>query len=568
MAQAQSPDTGLQLRYKRQNNFTYGARLGLGYGFKKDQYEAQLRLTHDHILNSARPDQPFVQLLVGLQFWQFYRLDPKWSIASWLESDQFWNSGNQRHSIYAGVRYEPSPHITLTPLIGYSFDLRTGILDQGISPGLIARIRQDYGDGFTMETEGMGRLKYISPRHQRNLLLRSTWTKQFDAQSILSLTLQGGANQMDNYRNSSVEQIKSDTVAGQLNITYPLMPGLIWQSNNQVLLTRRKFDYEALKGQAPEFNNLSFGQADLLTRQSVSLEAGKLRGSFVYMFQNLNRRYTLGNQLELVDRDYTRLLEREQQKDFIRRQTNLDLSLTYAPKDRHLFNLIGSNRYVQYDTPAEANFDDHDELNYGLSLEWRARWRPGFSTGYKLLGSVRRYAFLLGNRSQDNYTQRSLRMEFAYDWEVVPNLRLKGQQFIYVTYNVKDFEDRNFTDRSTRNLESRLEIAWRPSDKIDTEWSLYRKEWHVSYLNWEAFSETTLDTTVIYLLNETTHLPLFTQSKTRRYQLDVGYRQFSRLRYLNTSMLNLRNVLTPINLHIRYHQLGPVTGIRIVDRKA
>ena len=293
----------------------------------------------------------------------------------------------------------------------------------------------------------------------------------------------------------------------------------------------------------------------------------KTHGWFRYVYQTLGRAYDLDNSREMPDQEFDRLLEREQQKDYFRRQTELELALYRDLKPRHTLALVGTNRYLQYDTPRAENLDDHDELTYGLSGEWTANWSRNFVTRYQLLGNVRRYAFLFQERSQDNYTQRSLRLEFDYRWNITPKLSMQGEQFLYVTYHVKDFEDRNRTDRSTRNLESRVVLNYRPKKTVDMELNLYRRELHVSYLNWEDFAETPLDTAVIYIGEYWTHWRLPVKWESARLQLDLGYKHFSQLRYQNTSMISLQNVLTPINLHIRSHQTGPQTGIRLVHRR-
>ncbi|MFK7920846.1 MAG: hypothetical protein AB8H47_02770, partial [Bacteroidia bacterium] len=361
----------------------------------------------------------------------------------------------------------------------------------------------------------------------------------------------------------SIKQIKADTLGGQLNLQYELLPGILLESNNELSYTRRQFDYALFSAEESEFNDLLFNQIDFYTRQKISTTTKKINLAFLYEYQYLGRRYELENSMELNDIEYNRLLEREQQKDYFRNLSNLELQLAYRPSDKHRITLLGSNRYLQYDTPADDNFDDHDELNYGLSVDWRGRWSRNFSTRYQLIGGVRRYAFLFKERSQDNYTQRNLRMKFEYEWQFLSRWRMTGQQYIYVTYNVKDFEDRNLTDRSTRNLETRVRLQYRHNDKFNSELSLYRKEIHVSYLNWDAFSETTLDTTTTYLATWENRWQIKSPVEDALLFFDFGYKHFSQLRYTNTAMINISNVLTPINLHIRNHQTGPTTGLRL-----
>lgn len=554
---------GLTLQFQRQNNFTYSTRLQWYYEHRGDRYELAWNTVHNNLLNSTRRDRPFVQMQFHHDLWQFYRLKGDWSVASWLEADQFFSSGNQRYSLYLGGRWQPDENLEVQTYLGYSWDYRDQRLDEGWSPSLRLLWRRSWEDGPQQETQLFARYKNLFPREQVNLSLDSRWTQRFSPGAQMAFQLIGGRNQMDNYRSESVEQIVSDTAAAILSWTYRLTDGLVWESNNRVVYNRRALDYQSLAGAAPEFNDLHFDQIDLSTRQRLSLNAGRLRGYMLYEFQNLNRQYELANDRLLPDFEYLRLRDRERQKDYFRDLTNLEFLLEYQLDARHQLSLSGNNRYLQYDTPAEDNFDDHDELNYGLNLGWQTDWTEKFQTSYRLLGSVRRYAFLLRERSQDNYTQRNLRMEFGYLWRPTDAWRIEGQQYLYVTYNVKDFEDRNLTDRATRNLETRLKFAYRINREMEWNGELYRREIHVSYLNWEAFTETTLDTTTTYLIqSDWKYRPRPRSGQQHIWEYQAGYKHVAQLRYQNTSMTNLANILTPINLRQRNHQTGPVTGLR------
>jgi len=558
------PET-FQLNIERQNNFTYSTRIGLNRSWTTPKYEGALQLYHDNLLNTAQQTQPFVQALIQMRLWQYFWMHPKWSLASWIETDQFLNSQNQRYSVYAGARLRPIPGLEITPLVGYSWDYRQQILDQGISPALRVQSVQQLSEGLEMRTRLFARTKYIRPRHQRNISFLNAWTREFGPNTAINFTVAAGSNQMDDYKSASIERIKSDTLAASLQLEYPLLPGLLWQSYNTASFTRRGLDYEILGEANPEFNDLTFGQTDIYLRQVLSFKRKKWDGNFSYEFQSLGREYELENSIALPEPSYLRLVEQEARKDFFRRYSSFDLNLNYRPGARHMYTLTGTNRYLMYDTPSEENFDDHDELTYSMGLNWQARWTSRFSTSYRLIGRVRRYAFLFGERSQDNYTQRNLRLDASLEWAITPNLSLSAAQYVYVTYNVKDFEDRNLTDRSTRNLETRIKVLHRPKKRIDMEWSLYRRETHLSYLNWDQFTETPLDTNTLYLFEQKTY---FQMGKGKnRWRLQAGYKHFSQLRFLNTSMVSLTNILTPINLHINTHQTGPVTGVYFYRRK-
>ncbi len=561
---AQQPN--LQLAFSRQNNFSYSTQLDFAYELQKGHYRLDLSFHHDHLLNSARQDNPFVQFYIRSNIWQYYDLSRRFALASWIESDQFLHTQNQRYSLYVGAEYKPVPQVRIVPLLGYSWDYRDGLLDQGISPALKVDIRHKWEDGLSTQTDVLVRYKDISPRQQRNIHVRSEWAYAFEDQAQISFGLKAGSNEIDDYRSGSVERIISDTLNPVLRMRNKLLPGLFWETENQMLLTKRSFLYEPFAANEAEFNSLRFGQTEFYTLQKIAYAKKRLRAYFSYEYEYIVRRYDLQNSLQLSETDFERLRDREKQKDYLRNLNAFELFVDYQLTQRHQLRLQGSNRYLQYDTPSEESYDDHDELNYGLGLEWKTRWSRKFQTRYKLSGQQRQYAFLFKERSQDNYTQRALRLEFGFQWEPLPRLSLKGEQDLYVTYNVKDFEDRNRTDRSTRNLESRFEARYKPHSKWDVQLSYYRKETHVSYLNWELFTETTLDTNRIQILEISNSLQMKSPWKKARLFAELGYKHFEQSRFQNTAMLDLENKLVPINLRNRTIQTGPQTGMRLMLR--
>ncbi|MEM6261322.1 MAG: hypothetical protein AAGI38_02360 [Bacteroidota bacterium] len=565
-ATAQANPSGIRLSFVRQNNFTYSSQLSINHQLTLGKYRFNGSIQHNNLLNTSRADNPFVLAYLGSQIWQHYDFSKVFGAVSWFESDQFLTTQNQRYSIYVGARFSPFPYLTAEAMGGYSWDYRGGILDEGFSPALRIRAQHIWKDGLRMRNLLFVRTKYILPRHQRNIIISSDWEKQFGQFAQLTTGVQLGSNEMDDYLSESVEKIKSDTLSTRLGISYQVMPGLIWTTQNEVHLTRRRFDYVEQGLPAPEFNNLSYQQVDVNTTQQLQYQSKKLSGQLTYQYSYTGRRYELENSIRLPSLEFGRLRNRERQKDFLRNLYLIEAELSWKPWRKQTLNLAIFNRYQQYDSPSEDNFDDNDELSYGVSLGWRTQWNQRFQTGYKVLGNVRRYAFLFEERSQDNYTQYALRAEFDYLWQVSDRLTIRGDQFLYVTYNIKDFQDLNRTDRATRNLESRLEADWRASRKWLHTASIYRKETHLSYINWERFTETTLDTSYIYIIEQKNryHLPL--KFKSTQFFAEVGYKHFSQTRRQNTSMIDAENVLQPINLRIRTIQTGPLTAL-IMRRK-
>lgn len=564
LLQAQEPQ--LRLDFNRQNDFTYSTILDFNLSIERKGYRLNASLHHDHLINTLRPSAPFVQAYLSANIWQRFRVLDKLALSTWVEYDHFFNSSTYRHSWYLGAEYKLGPYLSLEPLIGYSWDFRSQRMDQGFSPALIVKSAYQWPDGLQMETQAFVRYKFLDPRQQQNLSFLSVWAKSYGQIGQFAVQLKSGRNEIDDYRSQHVERILSDTLRPSFTFRYQLLPRWTWDSQNEFSLSRRFFRYEPLVPGKSEFSDFSFVQETFSARQRISHTYKRFNLSLSYDYEYLNRAYDLANTRELPSSEYARLLVREQLKDFRRNLSRFEAKLDYQIRPRHGLNLSLFNSYIRYDTPAEQNFDDHDELSYGGNGLWRAAWNKKFSTQYALLGGVRRYAFIFGERSQENYTQYSLRMEFNFQWELLKNLSLRGEQYIYSSYNIKDFEDINQTNRSTRNLESGLEVLYRIHKNWDSKWKIYRRETQVSYIDWDRFAETTLDTNYIYILEYLNTIQLKGPWKNTLLQLEAGYKHLTLTRRFNTAMTNIENILVPINLRTRSFQTGPQTALRLVSK--
>lgn len=559
--------SGLRLKYVRQNNATYTANVNLTHKLKVGDYTSQLRIHHNHVMNTTRKEQPFVQLLLDGDWRQKYRISKRISLTSWLEGKHFFSNGAYRYAAYVGATYtSPKSDWEVTPFIGWGWDYRSGILDQGFSPAIMVRWEYPLNPQTQTQSTLFARYKDLDPRQQVNVSLNSLWTYQIDKQAETLFSLQAGTMEIDDYRLGAVERIISDTIRPGFSFRYQLSPQLSWESDNELAWTRRSLQYEPAVSKELPFNDQGFNQFDINSRQRVSFKSKKISGFLSYAYQLIDRSYDMDNTLLQPEVIYQRLLSREQEKDYSRQLSAWEAQIGWQINRKHRLEWAASNRYLQYDTPSEINYDDHDELTHGLTMNWETRWSPTFFTRYQVVGNIRQYAFLFQQRSQENYEQYGLRFGFDYQWNPAPRLSLKGGQYIYVTYNVKSFEDRNRTNRSTRNLETQQNLHW----QLGKQWSIrgrfYQKGTHLSYLNWEAFSETPLDTNTI----ATTQISLEKQISLgtgRSLRLEVAYKHFSQIRRLNSTMQTLDNRIAPINLAIRGYQTGPLTAAELRTRK-
>lgn len=565
----------VRLAFDRQSDFTFSTNLDTWYRLTKGRYSLDLRLNHSNIYNSSREAGRLVQVYVHSDIWQYFKLKKRWDAASWIETDQYINNQNEKISLYGGIRYKPWEFLHITPLIGYTWDTRTAILgrtepvvelDQGMTPALFVESAHEWADGLKMRTRLVARYKQITPRKQHNLVLDHDWAKEFLEGVTLTAGLHLATHELDDYQGNSVKRILSDTILPHIDLTYEFLPGLEWQSNNGIMLHRRRFLFNNLVLPQAEENDLTFQGMEISTSQRLAWNTERLKISGGYEFQFSTRSYDLSNDVGMNESDFAIAQERERQKDFIKNFQRVDAQMQWQVGARHTLETQVTNQYLQYDTPSETNFDDRDELSWVAMQRWRTAWSKDFQTALALQGNYRHYAFLFKEKSQDNYVQRSLRLNFEFAWDVLERLRLEGEQAIYVTYNVKDFMDFNKTDRSTRNLESSFKATWRPSKRLQVETTFRRKETHQSYLNWAQFTETTLDTNRLLTIEQRYRMYLSKPGSAGQVFLEAGYKHFDQTKRLRSNMVGLDNLLKAISLRQISLQTGPLLAIGLRNR--
>jgi hypothetical protein len=562
--------------FSRQNDFTFVTNLDSWYTFKKGRYGLDMKLGHSNIYNTSLTAERFVQVYLRSSIWQHFRIKKNLEVVSWIETDQYFNNPNQKINLYAGLRYQPWSFLSVTPLLGYTWDVRTAVLgqtiaqpklDQGLTPAVLLQTEYSWPD-IKLETTTRMFLRYkdISPRRQYNTFLQHAWQKQFEEGVQLQASIAGGSHELDDYQGNSVKRILSDTLQPTLNLGYTFYKGLEWQSENGMQIFRRRFLFSSLTEGLPDDNNLTFQGLEINTRQRIGIVQPHWRMSGAYHYQYSSRVYDLDNTTNLNPTDYENRLLIEQQKDFMKNLHRVELGLDadIARQHRLSFGLV--NQYLQYDTQSETNFDDRDELSYLGSTEWQARWRPRFSTTAGLSANYRHYAFLLKEKSQDNYIQRSLRLEFKFGWDASKRLRIEGDNAVYVTYNVKDFTDYNKTDRSTRNLENNAKMVYRPTQRLQFETAFRRKETQQSYLNWEAFSETTLDTNRIMTVEQRCRLQINAKNTGSVWFVEAGYKHFEQVKRFKATMVGINSGSGPISLRQISRQSGPLLSVGMRDR--
>jgi hypothetical protein len=499
--------------------------------------------------------------------WIRRKLTGKTDAAVWTETDQYLSTQNQKFNIYGGIRFQPLKGFFLTPMAGYSWDIRSSILNQGFSPAAFWEFRQRLSSGAEYGTTAMFRYKFISPRKQVNFFWDQQVKKTFGSNAAVFAGMRAASHELDDFASAMVKRIVSDTLAPVAGLTYAFSFPLQWTSQNKFQLLRRRFLYEPLPAGSINQNNLTFYGLEINLLQEFHFETKKIQANAVYEFEYYNRRYSLENNMGFSETEFEKATEKEKEKDYLRNSQKWEANARWNFSRRSSAFIRTGSQYVQYDTPSDINYDDRDELTYLGTAEIRTSWRKELTTTFGLTGNFRHYAFLFGKRSQDNYIQRSLRAEFNFVFRPFTAVTFTGQNAVYVSYNVKDFRDYGKTDRSTRNLETNLKMDWNISPQWQMRTTFNRKETQQSYLNWEEFSETTLDTNRIINVEQMWAKRIKSRKHSDAWRIEFGYRHYSQVRrqvaLMNSDFQPAKNII----LHIINLQTGPQAGVKFNGRK-
>ena len=135
---------------------------------------------------------------------------------------------------------------------------------------------------------------------------------------------------------------------------------------------------------------------------------------------------------------------------------------------------------------------------------------------------------------------------------------------IWATYQVRDFESQQDKNRSNRVLIFNHQIDYRLSGRWRILSELLRRENRLSQLNWGRFSESPIDTVIVYDLAARTQYQSASEFNGQ-WSVQAGYRAFWQIRKSRASISDPSSGAKLIYLKSYFVQQGP--QIRFLFRK-
>ncbi|MDX5347747.1 MAG: hypothetical protein LPK19_10920, partial [Hymenobacteraceae bacterium] len=405
---------------------------------------------------------------------------------------------------------------------------------------------------------GSGRISaaraWLGPRVYQQIAAEGFYEKELNAFSTISAKAGYFTTISEDYVTGTIQRIKSDTLTGQLQWHYQLLPELVFKSDNLLALPARQFHYRQHETQSVTRQNFSYNQLDLNLQQELNYSKNRLRASLQFLYRERDRSYQLQNNLNLSGTQLESAANREKIKDIRESTTAWLFSADYLLTKRHSITAQSRAQLLRLDTPSEENDQDRDEVHYVGKLQLNSRWGNNFRTTFALAGEQRQFVFIKAAQSAENYTDHILRYEPGFTW-APGRFSIRSQYQLWVTYHVRALTSEQLKNRSDRTLYQQYELSYSLNRNWRTSLLYNRRENRLSLLNWQKFTESPLDTTI------SNDLTLSLQKRFRNEfsesSLRLGYRYFEQ-RIQNRNGLQLPDA-TPktIYLHNITRQHGP-----------
>lgn len=574
-SQIQTDTAAINHQSQRQgiNTFSVGTAGDWRKSFSQDQ-KLEIQCGQYLIYNRALPSKRFITNNFWTQASHRVSWNNKWNWQNEAWQYSFTANETRIAQYMSRLRY----HFLQTP--NYSVYLQAGgglVNDKRLNndnSGLRGEVQSEfYGyssdSSLTTQVLVLASVSNLAPRQNQKLLSSVGISKDFPGNGLLSLY--GGIlkSKVEDYLNQDIQTINSDTVFTKARLRIPLSPSLVFSSDNEFQTPNRSFLYRN-KETGKESRNVRYFQDEYQSLNSLKLFRKKFQLQISFESKLRNRTYDIINRLSRLDPTYNleliaynQKLSDERIKDIREQYTTYTSDGRWRINSRQTLKLNYVAQLLRVDTRSDLNNQDRDEILYAgeLAHEW---WLPfGFRLTNKISGNYRHLVYIEASQSSENYIDRILRWEPSLRWST-SRFSWTGQMGIWATYQVRDFESQQDKNRSNRVLIFNHQIDYRLSGRWRILSELLRRENRLSQLNWGRFSESPIDTVIVYDLAARTQYESASEFNGQ-WSVQAGYRAFWQIRKSRASISDPSSGAKLIYLKSYFVQQGP--QIRFLFRK-
>lgn len=521
---------------------TSAARLGINtFAFKSyagtgtilnGRNSGSATILSDHIYNTAQEgNNKFVtaDIFGSLRYAHSLSRSLKW--VNYLHILDYGANRNRISWVGTGLQFNKQLHaqqsVGIRAIGELIADKRADITNYGPGYEVAGQYNLVTDSGLVVVTGGRFWQGNISPRQQQAYLGYAMLSKAFGEEAFSQLGVSYRGRQVQDYLTQgdgmNIQSIMSDTLTANLRVIYALSDRWSFRSANQLTLPNRTFDYRTYTSSTLRQSSF-YKQMEWDLKQSLQYQNSWVMAEERFEYYYRDRYYGVDNNLGLPQTELERVLALERVKDITEVSQAWYSSIRLTPGSGHTISLSSVAQLLRVDTRSNDNNQDRDEVLYSGEASYRRQWAGNFQTDVKVSGSYRHLVYITAEQSVENFKERILRLEPSFVW-APGRFSLTGNYSLFVTYHVRDFETEQGKNRSNRILLGNIKSQYRISTKYMATLDVLRRENRLGQLNWSRFTESPIDTVVIWDVTAKMQRR-FRSAGGTALRLDLGYRMF------------------------------------------
>ena len=460
----------------------------------------------------------------------------RWSSLVYSDNKSLGLSTASIHSLLGGVQYLPAGFVSLTPLVGYRWDNQAGFRDKGLSYLIGAQTHELRTDGYALTAEAQFREDRLDPRTLQTHFATAGVQKTFEGGSRDSLELGFRQNRREFYviADSNIES-RSDQLFTFTNLLdYELDRGIVTTLfvNVASRLLDKDVRYKRSRPDGVFDTQIEEFRLDTYIEASYRPTDGGLSASARMYYSERNESHTakpIPDAPQNIQDLFRASNQNEKLKDNLSRRTALSGTVRIPMSLSDTVTGSGAASILRYDTPADSNFQDRDELLLALSLSTSHHISQYLDVGVSLEGNLSHIVYLFSKQSANNNYNRVLRLSPRVTYRPTREVTTMNIFEVLANYTVYDFEQQLALVRSF----SYRQFSWIDSTsvefthKVGLDFFAYLKLYERGQLKWSEFSERTENSFVDRTFAAQVRFAPYTG-----LLFAVGMRYFSQSRYV------------------------------------
>jgi hypothetical protein len=461
------------------------------------------------------------------------------------------------------LEFLPTQKITILPFGGYSNNRQIGENDYGFIYGIEGLANNVSLGEMNLLTELKFRNEDILPRRNTSRFLNVIASNYFTDDVANALTIRLTEFRRDFYflpdsATAAFFNISSN-IQSRTEKNYLLQDHFIYNNFLQLFSLEaaariywrdisRNISYKNISNPSSVIFDTRLEELRLELDATNSYRSELFDGILRFIYSEKDEKNNVVNEEGVPSTFYEQRAEIERSKNnfSIRAALSVAGQLKLSRSDRIIFSLL-QNKF-KYDTPAESNFDDRDELLSIVRIQYLKQLTPFFQSYINLEGNINHTVYLFAEKSSNNNKNRVIRLASGGNY--------RGKKFTTVNnfevsanYTVYDFEDVILSNRSFsfRQFNASDSTTLWFSNTTGLGFYGYLKLSEQGELRWASFS-----TKPFRFLEEIYAEPKFLFSFSN-LQLSVGIRYYS-LKTFNYND-NQRRILS------NFSSTGPLTEL-------